>query len=94
VGQAVFAGWCDRAGRAKIEAACAADDLRARMRAQPLGEGNVTWLVEGADEIAGFQNRAQHRGGTARIGAQISVTQIRGRKQGSSARQVEHDIAA
>jgi len=42
----------DSPGRAKIETTMAADDLRARMRAEIFGEGDVARLVEGADEIA------------------------------------------
>ena len=39
-------------------------------------EGDVTRLVEGADEVARFQHGGQHRGRIARIRAEISVAQI------------------
>ena len=64
------------------------------MRAQIFGECNVARLVEGADEIARLEHRAQHRGGIARIGAQIAVAQIGGRKQRRAAGKIEHDVAA
>ena len=79
----VVAGGRDRAGRAEVEAAVAADDAGARMRADVLGEGDVARLVEGADEIARLEHRAQHRGRIARIGAQIAVAQIGGGKSGA-----------
>ena len=90
----VIAGRRDRAGRAEIEAAVAADDLRARMRAEILGEGDVARLVEGADEIARLQHGAQHRGRIARIGAQIAVAQIGRGEQRRAAGEIEHQIAA
>ena len=57
------------AGRAEIEAAAAADDFGARMRAQVLGEVYVARFIETAGEIARLEHRAQHRGWIARIGA-------------------------
>ena len=45
----VIAGRRDGAGRTKVQAARAADDLRARMRAELLAEGDVARLVEGTD---------------------------------------------
>ena len=66
----------DRAGRAEIEAAVAAREFRARMRAQFGGEIDVLRLVEAADEVAGLQHRAQHCGGVLGIRPQIAVAQI------------------
>ena len=83
-----------RAGRTEIEAAAAADDLRARMRAQVFGEINVARLVEGAGEIARLEHRAQHRSRIARIGAQITVAQIGGRKQRRAAGKINQYVAA
>ena len=71
----------------------AADDLRARMRAQVFGEGDVARLVEGADQVAGLEHRAQHRGGIGGIGAQIAVAQIVRREQRHAARQIQNDVA-
>jgi hypothetical protein len=45
-------GGRDRAGGAEVEAARAADDLRARMRAELGAELDVARLVEGADRSA------------------------------------------
>ena len=64
----VVAVRCDRAGRAKIEAAVTADDPGTRMGAEILGEGDVARLVERAGEIARLEHGAQHRGGIARVG--------------------------
>ena len=50
------------------------------MRAEILGERDVARLVEGADEIARLQHRAQHRRRIAGIGAQIAVAQIGARE--------------
>ncbi len=84
----------NRAGRTQIEAAAAADDLGARMRAEIFGENNVARLVEGADEIARLEHDAQHRGRIARIGAQIAVAQIGCREQRRTAREIENEIAS
>ncbi len=89
----VIAGGRDRAGRAEIEAAGAADDVGARMRAEVLGEGDVARLVEGADEVARLEHRLEHRGRVAGIGAQIAVAQIGGGEQRRAAREVEHEVA-
>src|SRR3954469_10893191 len=48
----VIAGGRNRTGGTEIETAIAADDLRARMRADILSESDVARLVETADEIA------------------------------------------
>ncbi len=58
----------------------AADDLGARMCAQMIGEGDVARLVEGADQVGGFQQHTQHRGRVAGIGAQIAVAQVMSRE--------------
>src|SRR5262245_62584804 len=84
----------DRAGRAEIEAASAANALRARMGAQVGAEMNVTRLVERTDEIARLHDRSQHCGSVAWIGTQIAFAQIGGCKQRRAARKVEHDVAA
>ena len=84
----------DRAGRTEIEAAAAADDLGARMRAQVLAEIDVARLVEVADEIARLEHGAQDRRRIAGIGAQIAVAQIGGRKQRRAAGQIDQDVAA
>src|ERR1700732_517253 len=56
--------------------------------------GDVTWFLEGADEIACAENSPQHGGGMAGICTQIAVAQIgRGEKRRAS-RQVKDDIAA
>ncbi len=85
---------CNGAGRTEIEAAPAAHDARARMRAQILGEGDVARLVETADEIARLQHRAQHGLRVVGIGLQVAVAQVRGREQRRAAGQIEHDVAA
>ena len=90
----VVAGGRDGAGRAEIEAAGAADDPRAGMRAQVVVEGDVAWLFKAADEVARLQNRLQHGGRTAGIGAQITIAQIGGWEKGAAAGEVEDDIAA
>ena len=84
----VIAGRRDRAGRTEIEAAAAADDLGTRMRAQVLGEGDIARLVEGADEVARLEHRAQHRRRIAGIGAQIAVAQI-GRRETAARRRTD-----
>ena len=70
----------DRAGRAEIEAAAAADDLGTRMRAKILGELDVARFVEGADEVPRLQRCTQHRSRITGIGAQIAFAQI-GRRE-------------
>ena len=50
----------DGAGWAQIEAALAADDARSRMGAQLFGEGDIAGLLEGADKLAGLQDRLEH----------------------------------
>src|ERR1700730_7369595 len=47
----VIAGRCNRPGWAEVKAARAADDLRARVSAEIVGEGDVARLVEAANEI-------------------------------------------
>ena len=64
------------------------------MRAQICGEVDVARLVEGADEIARLEHRAQHRRRIAGIGAQIAVAQIGGGKQRRAAGEIEEDVAA
>ena len=51
------------------------------MGAQVIRERNVAWLVEIPDEIARAQHRLEHRRRVAGVGAQITVAQVRGRKQ-------------
>ena len=90
----VIPGRRDRRRRTEIEAARAAGALRAGMRAQRSVVGDVTRLLEGADEVARPEDRLQHRGGIAGIGAQIAVAQIGGGEQRRAAGQVENDVAA
>ena len=52
----VIAGGRNGAGRAEIETAPAADDLRARMRAQVFREIDVARLVERAGQVARFEH--------------------------------------
>src|SRR5207247_2432935 len=89
----VVSGRRDGPGRAEIETAPAAHDLRAGVRAQLLGKSDVTRLVEAADEVACLEDRAQHRSRIARIGAQITVAQIVRREQRSAAGQINDQIA-
>ena len=89
----VIAGGRDGAGRAEVEAAGAADDLGARMRAEVLGEGDVARLVEGADEVARLEHRLEHGGRIAGVGAQVAVAQIGRGEQRRAAGDVEHEIA-
>ena len=84
----------DRAGRAQVETAAAADDLRARMRAQIGVEIDVARLVERAAQIARLEDSAQHRRRIGRVGAQITVAQVGGREQRRVTRQIDQDIAA
>jgi len=79
---------------AKIEAAIAADDPRARMDAEILGKGNVAWLVESADQIACLEHCPKHARGIAGVSAQITVAQVRRREQRYAARKIKDDIAA
>jgi hypothetical protein len=72
----VIARWGDGARRTEIKATPAADDVRARMRAQGSIEGNVPGFFEGAREIARSEHRFQHGGPVARIATQIAVTKI------------------
>ena len=72
----MIAGGRNRAGRAEIETAPAADDLRARMRAQVFREIDVARLVERAGQVARFEHGAKNGGRIAGIGAQITVAQI------------------
>ncbi len=64
------------------------------MRAQILGVSNVARLVEAAGEIARFEHRAQYRRRIARIGAQIAVAQVGGRKQRRAAGKIDQYVAA
>ncbi len=80
----MIAGGCDRACRAEIEAAGAADDTRSRMRANLCVELDIARLVESAGKVPSFQNNPQDGCWIARIGAQIAVAQIERRKQGAS----------
>ena len=84
----------DRAGGTEIEAARAADDLRARMGAEIRAVRHVTRLVETADEIARLEHGLEHGCGIAGIGAQIAVTQVRCGEQWCTAGDVEHEVAA
>ncbi len=89
----VIAGRRDRAGRAEIEAARAADDARARMRAEIRGEGDIARLVERADEVARREHRLEHGGAVAGVGAQIAVAQIGRGEQRRSAGEIEQQVA-
>src|SRR6266851_4011096 len=64
------------------------------MGAKIRSELDVTWLVEAADEIARAQYRREYGGGIARIGAEVTVAQVRGREQWRAARDIEHNVAA
>ena len=79
--------------RAEIETPPAADDVRARMGAEVIGEIDVARLVEISDEIAGAQHRPEHRRRIAGVGAQIAVAKIGGGKQRRPAGEVEQDVA-
>src|SRR4051794_23247559 len=68
----VIAGRHNRTGGTEIETAIAADDLRARMRADIFGESNVARLVEIADKIARLQYRLEYRGRIVGISTQIT----------------------
>jgi hypothetical protein len=63
------------------------------MGAQSGVEGDIARLLESADEVACFENRPQHRGGIAGIGAQITVTQIGRQEKRWAAGQIKNDIA-
>src|SRR3954469_25264540 len=84
----------DRARRAELEAARAADDLRARMGAEAVREGDELRLVEGADEVRGREDRPLHGRRIARVGAKIAAADLVGRKERESAGEVEHEVAA
>jgi len=66
----------NRAGRAEIETAPAADDLRPRMRAQVFREIDIAWLVECAGQVARFEHCPKDGGRIAGIRAQITVAQV------------------
>src|SRR5512133_1354104 len=88
----VIAGGRDGAGRADVEAAGAADDTRARMRAELGVEIDEARLVELADEMACRKQDALDRRWIARIGVQITASQvIRGEKR-RAAGEVEDQI--
>src|SRR5712692_5073182 len=90
----MIAGRRNGAGRTKVETAAATDDVRPRMGAKIRRECDVTRLVEAADEIARAQYGLEYGGGVAGIGAEVTVTEVRGREQWRAARHVEQDIAA
>src|SRR6202034_552687 len=90
----MISGRRNGAGRAKVEATCAADDLRARMRAQMLIETDVARFVEGTDEVARLQYDTQYRRGVARIGTQVAVAQIDAGEQRGAAGKIDNDVAA
>src|SRR5437588_11677821 len=81
------------ASRAEVEAAPASDNAGPRMRAELGSEGDIARLVESADEIARFENRLEHAGGIAGIGAQIALAQICRGEERRAAGKVEHDVA-
>ena len=82
------------AGRAKIEAARAAGNLRARVGAEVRFESDIARFGESADEIARLQYCLQQRRGMARIGAQIAVAQIGRGEERFPAREIDDDPAA
>jgi len=88
-----IAVWRDRAGRTQVEAARAAGNGRARMRAQRRLEIDKARLVEGADQHAGIRNRALDGGLVARIGAQITGAQFMRGKQRCAAGEIQDQIA-
>src|SRR6266403_3053189 len=62
------------------------------MGAQIWGESHVTRLVEAADEVACAQYCREYGGAIARIGAEVTVAQVRGGEQWRAARDVEQDV--
>ena len=76
----MIAGGRNGAGRAEIETAPAADDLRARMRAQVFREIDVARLVERAGQVARFEHGPKNGGRIAGIRAQITVAQVGSRE--------------
>src|SRR5260221_2786022 len=82
------------ARRTEIEAAAAADDVRARMGAKIGRECDVARFVEAADEIARAQDRLEHGGGVARTGSPVAVAQNRGWGPPRPAPSVEPDVRA
>jgi hypothetical protein len=83
----------DRAGRTQIETARAAGDAGTRMGAERGVEIDEARLVKGAHQIAGIRDRAFDRGAIARIGTQISRTQLMRGKQRRAAVEIEDQIA-
>ncbi len=71
----------DRAGRAQVEAAGAADLARARMGAQVGMEIDIARLVEGADEIGRLEQQLLYRDGIDRVGTQVTLAQVMGGDQ-------------
>src|SRR5262249_49118178 len=83
----------DGARRTQIEAAAAADDPGTRMGAEIGRERDIARLGEPADEITGAQDGIKHRRAVARIGPDVAVAQIGGRKERRAARHVKQDVA-
>src|SRR3984957_8159212 len=90
----MVSGRHDGAGGAKVEATCAAGDLRARMRAQMLAETDVARFVEGTDEVTRLQCDTQYRRRVAGIGTQVAIAQIEAGEQGGAAGKIDNDVAA
>ena len=84
----------DRAGGAEIEAARAARAAVAAVGAERGIEIDEARLVEFADQLPRGRDRALHRGGIRRIGAQIALADFMRREQRRAARQVEDHVAA
>jgi len=62
------------------------------MDAQIFVEGDVSGLLERADQVACLEHRSQHRSRIARISAQIAVQQLGGKEWRTSGN-IEHDVA-
>ena len=82
----------DRAGRAEIEASSAAGLVAAAVGADRRVVGDVTRLVESADQIGDVEQRALDRDRVAGIGLEIAVAGIGGGKQRRRAAKVEDQI--
>jgi hypothetical protein len=90
----MVSGGRDRTGGAEVEAAAAADNARARMRAELLREFDVARLVERADEIARLEHGAQRARRVLGVGAQIAVAQVMRGEQRRATGEIDDTITA